>query len=138
MDCWSYIFTLFSNQYWRPFVYPSTVLPLLPLAKREVTCHGDEMATLVDEQRAIFNPDQAAAFDAVLESVTNNQGHHCDHDIKETHVTGVVCTSTQTTQLSGCQSGARRRPSAMALRCCQFRRAAPPRTGAALRRTYHT
>ena len=33
----------------------------------------DEMATLVDEQRAIFNPDQAAAF--VLESVTNNQGH---------------------------------------------------------------
>ena len=34
-----------------------------------------EMATLVDEQRAIFNPDQAAAFDAVLESVTNNQGH---------------------------------------------------------------
>jgi len=35
----------------------------------------DEMATLVDEQRAIFNPDQAAAFDAVLESVTNNQGH---------------------------------------------------------------
>jgi len=35
----------------------------------------DEMATLVDEQRAIFNPDQAIAFDAVLESVTNNQGH---------------------------------------------------------------
>jgi len=35
----------------------------------------DEMATLVDEQRAIFNPDQAAAFDAVLESITNNQGH---------------------------------------------------------------
>jgi len=32
------------------------------------------MATLVDEQRAIFNPDQAAAFDTVLESVTNNQG----------------------------------------------------------------
>jgi len=36
----------------------------------------DEMATLVDKQRAIFNPDQAAAFDAVLESVINNQGHH--------------------------------------------------------------
>jgi len=35
----------------------------------------DEMATLVDEQRAIFNIDQAAAFDAVLESVTNNQDH---------------------------------------------------------------
>ena len=35
----------------------------------------DEMATLVDEQRAIFNPDQAAAFDAVLKSVTNNQGY---------------------------------------------------------------
>jgi len=33
------------------------------------------MATLVDEQRAIFNSDQAATFDAVLESVTNNQGH---------------------------------------------------------------
>jgi len=30
------------------------------------------MATLVDEQRAIFNPDQAAAFDAILESITNN------------------------------------------------------------------
>jgi len=35
----------------------------------------DEMVTLVDEQRTIFNPDQAAAFDAVLKSVTNNQGH---------------------------------------------------------------
>jgi len=35
----------------------------------------DEMATLVDEQRAIFNPDQAVAFNAVLESVINNQGH---------------------------------------------------------------
>jgi len=35
----------------------------------------DKMATLVDEQRAIFNPDQVAAFDAILESVTNNQGH---------------------------------------------------------------
>jgi len=33
------------------------------------------MATLVDKQRAIFNPDRDAAFDAVLESVTNNQGH---------------------------------------------------------------
>jgi len=35
----------------------------------------DEMATLVDEQKAIFNPDQAIAFDTILESVTNNQGH---------------------------------------------------------------
>jgi len=35
----------------------------------------DEMATLVDEQRAIFNPDQAAAFDAILKSITNNQGY---------------------------------------------------------------
>jgi len=35
----------------------------------------DEMATLVDEKRAIFNPDQAAAFNAILESVTNNQSH---------------------------------------------------------------
>jgi len=37
--------------------------------------HVDEIATLVDEQRTIFNPDQAAAFDAILESVTNNQCH---------------------------------------------------------------
>jgi len=35
----------------------------------------NEMATLVDEQRAIFNPDQVTVFDAVLESVTNNQDH---------------------------------------------------------------
>ena len=35
----------------------------------------DEMATLVDEQRAIFNPDQATAFNAILESVINNQGY---------------------------------------------------------------
>ena len=34
----------------------------------------DEMATLVNKQRAMFNPEQATAFDAVLESVTNNQG----------------------------------------------------------------
>ena len=33
------------------------------------------MATLVDKQRAIFNLDQVVAFDAILESVTNNQGH---------------------------------------------------------------
>jgi len=33
------------------------------------------MATLVDKQRTIFNLDQATAFDVVLESVTNNQGH---------------------------------------------------------------
>ena len=36
---------------------------------------ADEMATLVNEQRAMFNPEQTAAFDAVLESVTNNQGY---------------------------------------------------------------
>jgi len=30
---------------------------------------------LVDKQRTIFNPDQVAAFDAILESITNNQGH---------------------------------------------------------------
>jgi len=35
----------------------------------------NEMATLVDKQRAIFNPDQTVAFDAILESVTNNQGY---------------------------------------------------------------
>ena len=45
--------------------------PLLQAEQYDV----DEMATLVDEQRTIFNPDQAAAFNAVLESVTNNQGH---------------------------------------------------------------
>jgi len=33
------------------------------------------MATLVNEQRTNFNPDQATAFDAVLESITNNQDH---------------------------------------------------------------
>jgi len=33
------------------------------------------MATLVNKQRVIFNPKQAAIFDAVLESITNNQGH---------------------------------------------------------------
>ena len=35
----------------------------------------DEIATLVNKQRTMFNPEQAAAFDAILESVTNNQGH---------------------------------------------------------------
>jgi len=45
--------------------------PLLQAEQYDV----DEMATLVDEQRTIFNPDQAATFNAVLESVTNNQGH---------------------------------------------------------------
>ena len=30
---------------------------------------------MVNKQRTIFNPEQTAAFDAVLESVTNNQGH---------------------------------------------------------------
>jgi len=33
------------------------------------------MATLVNKQRAMFNPEQATAFDAVLKSVTNNQDH---------------------------------------------------------------
>jgi len=45
--------------------------PLLQAEQYDV----DEMATLVDEQRAIFNPDQATAFDAILESITNNQGY---------------------------------------------------------------
>jgi len=35
----------------------------------------DEMATLVDKQRAIFNPDQAVAFDTALEFITNNWDH---------------------------------------------------------------
>jgi len=33
------------------------------------------MATLVNKQRTMFNPEQATTFDVVLESVTNNQGH---------------------------------------------------------------
>jgi len=33
------------------------------------------MATLVNEQRAIFNHKQATVFNAVLEFITNNQGH---------------------------------------------------------------
>ena len=45
--------------------------PLLQAEQYDV----DEMATLIDEQRAIFNPDQATTFNAILESVTNNQGH---------------------------------------------------------------
>jgi len=40
MDCWPYIFALFSNQYRRLFVYPSMVLPLLPLAKCKVMYKG--------------------------------------------------------------------------------------------------
>ena len=32
----------------------------------------DKMATLINKQRAMFNPEQATAFDAVLESITNN------------------------------------------------------------------
>ena len=32
----------------------------------------DEIVTLVNKQRTMFNSKQAAAFDAVLESVTNN------------------------------------------------------------------
>ena len=37
--------------------------PLLQAEQYDV----DEMATLVDEQRTIFNPDQAAAFDTVCQ-----------------------------------------------------------------------
>jgi len=29
----------------------------------------------IDEQRAIFNPDQATAFDTILKSIINNQGY---------------------------------------------------------------
>jgi len=35
----------------------------------------DEITTLIDEQKAMFNPEQAAVFDTVLESVTNNQDY---------------------------------------------------------------
>ena len=37
--------------------------------------NADEIATLVNEQRAMFNSEQAATFDTVLEFVTNNQDH---------------------------------------------------------------
>ena len=33
------------------------------------------MATLVNEQRVIFNPEQAAIFDAIPKSITNNQDY---------------------------------------------------------------
>ena len=45
--------------------------PLLQAEQYDV----DEMATLIDKQRAIFNPDQVAAFDIILKSITNNQSH---------------------------------------------------------------
>ena len=57
----------FSQQQWTHRV-PN---PLLQAEQYDV----DKMITLVDKQRAIFNPDQATAFNAILESVTNNQGH---------------------------------------------------------------
>ena len=57
----------FSQQQWTHRI-PN---PLLQAEQYNV----DEMVTLVDEQKAIFNPNQAAAFNVVLESVTNNQGY---------------------------------------------------------------
>jgi len=33
------------------------------------------MATLVNEQKIMFNPEQTTVFDTVLESVTNNQDY---------------------------------------------------------------
>ena len=57
----------FSQQQWAHRI-PN---PLLQAEQYNV----DEMVTLVDEQKAIFNPNQAAAFNVVLESVTNNQGY---------------------------------------------------------------
>ena len=49
-----------------------TEYPILLQAEQYNT---DKMATLVNKQRAMFNPEQATAFDAVLKSVTNNQDH---------------------------------------------------------------
>ena len=57
----------FSQQQWTHRV-PN---PLLQAEQYDV----DKMITLVDKQRAIFNPDQATTFDTILESVTNNQGY---------------------------------------------------------------
>jgi len=45
--------------------------PLLQAEQYDV----DEMATFIDKQRAIFNPDQATVFNAILESIINNQGY---------------------------------------------------------------
>jgi len=59
----------------------------------------DEMATLVDEQRTIFNFDQAAAFNAVLESITNNQGHlffiHAAGGCRKTFLCNTIATEVR-------------------------------------------
>jgi len=59
----------------------------------------DEMVTLVDEQRAIFNPDQAAAFNAILESVTNNQGYlffiHAAGGYEKTFLCNTIATEVR-------------------------------------------
>jgi len=57
----------FSQQQWS-YRIPNSLLQ----AKQYNT---DEIATLVNEQRTMFNPKQAATFDTVLESIINNQGH---------------------------------------------------------------
>ena len=66
--------------------------PLLQAEQYDV----DEMVTLVDEQRAIFNLDQATAFDAILESVTNNKGHlffiHATGDCGKTFLCNTIAT----------------------------------------------
>ena len=49
------------------------------------------MATLVDEQRAIFNPDQLAVFNAILESITSNQGYiHAAGGYKKTFLYNTI------------------------------------------------
>jgi len=58
------------------------------------------MATLINKQRIIFNPDQVAAFDAVLESVTNNnQGYlffiHTASSYEKTFLCNTIATEVQ-------------------------------------------
>jgi len=118
MDCWPYIFTLFSNQYWRPFVYPSIVLPFLPTGQ-----------TRGKVPRVAWLRRYTLATGANVQPWTTTSRRHMWLG---------SYAQAQTTQHSGCQPGARHRPSAMASRCRQFRRATPPKASAALRRTYQT
>jgi len=80
MDCCPTYLLFFSDQYWRPFVYPSTALPFIHWQTRGniMSGHGWPVATVHARRRGkrVTRP-------------TNN------HDIEETHVTGVERTSTK-------------------------------------------
>jgi len=53
----------------------SRAIKTVEIIKELVEIGLNKVCDMVDEQRTIFNPDQAATFNAILESVTNNQGH---------------------------------------------------------------